>query len=122
MSMDLDYFNDFNQMDYDTKIKCNFMDEEETQIIISINGDMETFYTKLFIKSVYSLFENEKKIKMVLLNFIKVRYMSSSGIASLLQIINRAKSQGIEILFINLNSHMQRIIDALGLGHFIQDH
>ncbi|MBN1523776.1 MAG: STAS domain-containing protein [Spirochaetales bacterium] len=119
--MALAYFDKFNQMDFDTKIECGYVDSKKTKVGVSIKGDMEVHYSKFFTQSIALLFQQEKGVKEVFLDFKGVRYVSSSFIAALLQMIQQAKMQGIELYFANLMEHMEEVIDSLGMGHFVKD-
>jgi anti-anti-sigma factor len=115
------HFNKFNSLDFDTKINCKYIDEDNSQIVISIDGDMETFYTKFFTNDMFQLLDKEKPLKTVYIDFDKVKYVSSSFIACLLQIINKAKQIDIDIFFLNLNTSMHNVVDSMGLAHFVKE-
>ncbi|MBN2532330.1 MAG: STAS domain-containing protein [Spirochaetales bacterium] len=119
--MNMPYFNKFNSLNFDTKITCQYINEDNTQVSINFSGDMETFYTKFFRMAVLNLFDNEAGIDTLFFDFDKVNYVASSFIASLLQIINKAKQIDINIFFINLNIHTKQMVDSLGLGHFVKE-
>lgn len=119
--MELAYFDKFNSMKFDTKILCKYKDKNKEQIFVSIQGDVETFYTKFITRAILNLFSTEKEVKTVFMDFKEVSYISSSFIASLLHIINQAKISGIEIFFTNLSSHMEGVVDSLGMGHFVKE-
>jgi anti-anti-sigma factor len=121
LTMDLPYFDKFNTMKFDTQIKCSYMDAKKTKVLIEINGDMEIQYSKFFTQAIQTLFTGEKKVKMVFLDFKKVRYVSSGFIASMLHMIQQAKMAGFELYFTNLLEHMEGVIDSLGMGHFVVD-
>lgn len=119
--MVLEYFNKFNNMNFDTKIECSYIDKNKTNILVKINGDMEVYFTKFFTQAILNLFNSEKSIVSVMLDFKNVKYVSSSFIASILYIIQQAKTVGIDLFFTNLQEHMEAVIDHLGIGHFVKD-
>ena len=119
--MDLPYFDKFNQMNFETKIVCIFIDDAKKTIAITINGDMEVQYSKFFIRAMTNLFAREDKIEKIILDFKNVTYVSSSFIASLLHIIQQAKASGKDMFFTNLMNQMEGVVDSLGMGHFVKN-
>jgi anti-anti-sigma factor len=114
------YFEQFNSMDLGTKIFCGYLKEKDPQIVISINGDMETHHARFFTNAMNALFSGEHGLKAVLLDLEKVKYISSSCISSLLQLVHQAGDLGLSLFFVNPRPHMQEVIDAMGFGHFIK--
>jgi anti-anti-sigma factor len=108
-------------MDFDTKVRFGWVNSDNSQVIIDFQGDMETFYTKFFMADMSSLMDSEKALKTVYMDFNEVKYVSSSFIACLLQIINKANLSDMEIFFLNLNEGMRKIIDTMGLAHFVKE-
>lgn len=119
--MNIPYFDKFNSMGFDTTITSQYLNTDNSQIIIVFHGDIETFYTKFFMDAVLNLLNNEKTIKVIFLDFDEVTYVSSSFVASLLQIINMANHNDVNIFFTNLNYHTEQMVDSLGLAHFVKD-
>lgn len=119
--MNIPHFIKFNSMDFDTKIVCKYIEDDNSIIFLSIEGDMETFYTRFFMSDMFMLLDREKHLKTVYLDFDKVKYVSSSFIASLLQIINKAKLADVDIFFLNLNTSMHNVVDSMGLAHFVKE-
>lgn len=108
-------------MDFDTKIQWSYADTDNSQIVVNINGDMETFYTKFFMTDMTALMDTEKAVKIIYMDFDCVNYVSSSFIACMLQVIHKAKLGDMEVFFLNLNTSMRRIIDTMGLAHFVKE-
>ena len=69
----------------------------------------------------WNLLNNEKGLKTIFLDFNEVKYVSSSFVASLLQIINKVNQIDVNILFLNLNDHTKQMVDSLGLAHFVKE-
>lgn len=107
-------------MNFETKINCHYLDKKNNEIIISINGEMETFYTKFFNMAITALLDDEKQLATIFFDLKMVKYISSSFVASLLHVINKAKFNGIEIFFINCNPYIKNVIDTMGFLHFIK--
>ena len=118
--MALEYFNKFNSMNFDTKITCSYVGKKKTKIVVNIHGDMEVYYSKFFSRAILNLFNTEKSVTTVILDFKDVKYVSSSFIASLLYVIQQAKTVGTDLFFTNLMEHMEGVIDSLGIGHFVK--
>lgn len=119
--MESQYFSHFNNQGFDTKIRLEFVDSDAARLHLFIDGDMESFYTKFFMAGINKLLDSEKELRMIYLDFAAVRYVSSSFIANLLQIIHRAKQSDIDVFFLNPNASLLTMIDAMGLAHFVKE-
>jgi anti-anti-sigma factor len=115
------YFGKFNSMDFGTKIQSRYLDNDNAEVVIDIQGDMETFYTKFFMADIMVLMDKERLLKTIYMDFDKVTYVSSSFIACLLQIITKSKQSDIDIFFLNINQSMHNVMDTMGLAHFVKD-
>ncbi|MBN2735411.1 MAG: STAS domain-containing protein [Spirochaetales bacterium] len=115
------YFEEFNSMNFDTKVISRFLDADRTQLAVKIRGNMETYYSNHFTSAVLDIFKSEHSLESLFLDLESIEYISSSFIASLLQILNHANHNHIELVFVNLNDHTKRMVKALGLGQFIKE-
>ncbi len=60
--------------------------------------------------------ENHKNI---ILNFTHTSYINSAGIATLINIITDITDRDGKIIFVNLSSHFQKVMDIVGLTDFV---
>lgn len=58
----------------------------------------------------------------IILDFENTRYINSSGIAILIQLITRAGDNGQQIEFSTLSGHFRKVMDIVGLTDFVQIH
>ena len=89
-------------------------------VVIRVEGDLETHHARFLTNSVNTMFVGESALETVLLDLHAVRYISSSCISSFLQLIHQAGAAGVNLFFVNPQPHMQEVIDAMGMGHFVK--
>jgi anti-anti-sigma factor len=58
----------------------------------------------------------------VVLDFHETKYINSSGIAILIQLITRASDNKNRVEFSSLNPHFRKVMDIVGLTDFVQIH
>ncbi len=58
----------------------------------------------------------------VILDFQETRYINSSGIAILIQLITRAADARNRIDFSSLSAHFRKVMEIVGLTDFVQIH
>ncbi|HEQ72005.1 MAG TPA: STAS domain-containing protein, partial [Spirochaetia bacterium] len=110
----------FNKMDFGTTISCARENGNRGTVVIRVEGDLETHHARFLTNSVNTLFIGESGLATVLLDLHDVNYISSSCISSFLQLIHQAGAAGVNLFFVNPQPHMQEVIDAMGMGHFIK--
>ena len=64
----------------------------------------------------------EDKLAHVVLDFHETRYINSSGIAILIQLITRAGDRKHKIEFSSLSPHFRKVMDIVGLTDFVRIH
>ncbi|MCR9144309.1 MAG: STAS domain-containing protein [bacterium] len=64
----------------------------------------------------------EEQLGHVILDFLETRYINSSGIAILIQLITRAADKKHKIEFSSLSPHFRKVMDIVGLTDFVQIH
>ena len=64
----------------------------------------------------------QEKRSRVVLDFGETRYINSSGIAILIQLITRASDARNRIEFVSLSPHFRKVMDIVGLTDFVQIH
>lgn len=85
--------------------------------IVYISGDITSeshnrildYYKKITSQDQYNL----------ILNFANTAYINSAGIATLINIITDITDKNGKIIFVNLSSHFQKVMDIVGLTDFV---
>lgn len=78
---------------------------------------------KFTIESVSRFRENTSPlvshpVKTILLDFGKVRYIDSSGIGSLILLLNRSNNIGIDMIIFDLTKETEDVLNTAHLGKF----
>ncbi len=90
---------------------------EEGSTILHLVGEITADAEEQLIGSYAQL--NPTDSQRVILDFADTRYINSSGIAILIQLINRAQDDGRTIEFATLSDHLRKIMDVVGLTEFV---
>ncbi len=62
------------------------------------------------------------KLGHVVFDFSETQYINSSGIAVLIQLIQRASDSRYKIEFASLSPHFRKVMDIVGLTDFVKIH
>jgi anti-anti-sigma factor len=91
--------------------------EEKGIPIIYIYGDV-TSETDSEITEFYQKIASQGKNKIII-NFTHISYINSAGIAILINIITDVADKKGQVIFVNLSSHFQKVMDIVGLTDFV---
>ncbi|KUO73012.1 MAG: hypothetical protein APF81_23960 [Desulfosporosinus sp. BRH_c37] len=89
--------------------------EEEWVKIIELSGEI----TKSDEVPPDQILPPSQEIKAVVLNFSKVEYINSAGIALLIRVVRLAREKPIAVLAHGLNSHYEKIFNMVGLTNYL---
>ncbi len=87
--------------------------------VINIEGDL-TSDAGTDLKNVYSELKKTHDTKKIIINFEKCKYINSSGIASLISIIQTTNEVNGTTIFIGLSDHLNKVMDIVGLTDFVK--
>lgn len=87
--------------------------------IIFIEGDL-TSEADSEVKKVYNDFKEKGHTKKIIINFDKTKYINSSGIATLINIIQDVNESKGVVAFVGLSDHLQKVMDIVGISDFVQ--
>ncbi|PKL39110.1 MAG: anti-sigma factor antagonist [Spirochaetae bacterium HGW-Spirochaetae-1] len=94
-------------------------DQIENIPIIVIEGDM-TSDADADVKKVYSELMDQHNIDKIIVNFEKTKYINSSGIATLINIIQNINDKNGKIAFVGMSDHFKKVMDIVGITDFVQ--
>ncbi len=103
-------------MKYTHKISS---DEVDTIPAIVIEGDM-TSDADADVKRIYSELMDKYEMDKIIINFEKTKYINSSGIATLINIIQNVNEKNGKIAFVGMSEHFQKVMDIVGITDFVQ--
>lgn len=87
--------------------------------IMNISGDVTSF-SESILQQAYNKFTADG-IKKLALNFEKVSYINSAGMAVIISILTQARKQEQELRAWGLTDHFQKIFDMVGITKYM-DH
>lgn len=86
--------------------------------VIYIEGDM-TSDADVDVKKAYAeVIETSDTVKLII-NFEKTKYINSSGIATLINLIQGINEKSGEIAFVALSDHFHKVMDIVGITDFV---
>ncbi|HOO71962.1 MAG TPA: STAS domain-containing protein [Spirochaetota bacterium] len=105
-------------MKYQFKISS---EEIESIPVINIEGDL-TSDADGDVKIIYSRLKESYNMEKIIINFEKTKYINSSGIATLINIIQDANERKGKISFVGMSEHLHKVMDIVGISDFVQVH
>jgi len=87
--------------------------------VLYIEGDM-TSESDREVRQVFAKISESKPIEKLIINFEKTQYINSSGIATLINIIQSVNEVHGEIAFVALSDHFQKVMDIVGITDFVR--
>ncbi|OHD65185.1 MAG: hypothetical protein A2176_02745 [Spirochaetes bacterium RBG_13_51_14] len=87
--------------------------------VIYIEGDL-TSDADGDAKNVYSEVKEQYSPHKVIINFENTKYINSSGIATLIHIIQDVNERGGIIAFVGLTEHLKKVMNIVGISDFVQ--
>ncbi|OHD71991.1 MAG: hypothetical protein A2W19_04305 [Spirochaetes bacterium RBG_16_49_21] len=86
--------------------------------VIYIEGDL-TSDADQDAKRVYSEVKNRYPLRKIIINFENTRYINSSGVATLIQIIQDVQERGGAVAFVGLSGHLHNVMDIVGVSNLV---
>ena len=103
-------------MKYQYKI---FSDKIEDIPIIRIEGDL-TSDADADVKNIYANLKEQYTMEKLIINFEKTKYINSSGIATLINIIQDSNERKGSISFVGMSDHLRKVMDIVGISDFVR--
>ncbi len=112
------YFDEFNQTNNGLALSGAFYKEDQTRLIISLDGFLETKNSPIFAEVVKKILKLSSEVKTVVFDLLKLTYMSSTGIGAFTEFLAVAKQQGTDLFLYNLADKIKTVIENLGFSKF----
>jgi anti-anti-sigma factor len=100
-------------MKYECKITSAAIDSIP---VMNIEGDLTS---DADIKPVFEEIQKNFSCDKLIINFDKTKYINSSGIAHLINIIQNVNDKNGTIAFVGMSQHFQKVMDIVGITDFV---
>jgi anti-sigma B factor antagonist len=87
--------------------------------VIIIEGDL-TSDADGDAKGVYSDIKDKYTSQKLIINFENTKYINSSGIATLIHIIQDVNEKGGVIAFVGMSDHLKKVMNIVGISDFVR--
>jgi anti-anti-sigma factor len=104
------------QTDTKSKIDQTTSPSGNPVTVLRFEGDISSASKEAVIGSYQSL--SKATVKTVLLDFTKVEYINSSGIALVIQLLMEAANSGQKVLAFGLSAHFQKVFTMVGITKY----
>ena len=84
--------------------------------VIHFEGDISSTSKEAVLGTYQAL--PKATTKLILLDFVKVDYINSSGIALIIQLLIEAKTSGQKVLAFGLSAHFQKVFTMVGITKY----
>ncbi len=86
--------------------------------VMTIEGDL-TGYAKNDVMNVYKSLKEKHSPNNLIINFEKINYINSAGMATIINIIQDLKENKGRVKFVGLSDHIKNIMDIVGIFDFV---
>ncbi len=104
------------QTDTKSKIDQQTSPSGKPVSVIRFEGDISSASKDAVIGSYHSL--SKETAKIVALDFTKVEYINSSGIALVIQLLMEASNAGQKVLAFGLSAHFNKVFTMVGITKY----
>lgn len=104
------------QTDTKAKIDTTTSSAGQTVTVLRFEGDISSASKDAVIGSYQTL--SKTAVKTVLLDFTKVEYINSSGIALVIQLLMEAANSGQKVLAFGLSPHFNKVFTMVGITKY----
>ncbi len=102
------------------KYQCAVTTDEIQGIpLLLIEGDM-TSDADVEVKKHYANIKSEYSLDAMIINFEKTKYINSSGIATLINIIQDLNERNGKVFFVGMTDHFEKVMEIVGISDFVQ--
>jgi anti-sigma B factor antagonist len=102
-------------MKYQHNIYYDFVNEIP---VIHIEGDL-TSDADVDAKVIYNEIKEKINFSKLIIDFEKTKYINSSGIATLISIIQNVNEKNGIISFVGMSDHLQKVMEIVGISEFV---
>jgi anti-sigma B factor antagonist len=88
--------------------------------VLRFEGDISSASKEAVVGAYQGL--SKEKVKIILLDFTKVDYINSSGIALVIQVMMEAANSGQKVYAFGLSAHFQKVFTMVGITKYTTLH
>jgi len=110
----------YNDNEYNLKIHGDYDKAEPDRLVVRPLGNIESYNAEIFSKAVLETLQAYvTTVKKVSIDLKGVSYMSSTGIGSVLQILNYVNQHKMKLNISNINEKIQETLNLIGFNSFL---
>jgi len=110
----------YNDNEYNLKIHGDYDKAEPDRLVVRPLGNIESYNAEIFSKAVLETLQAyATTVKKVSIDLKGVPYMSSTGIGSVLQILNYVNQHKMKLNISNINEKIQETLNLIGFNSFL---
>ncbi len=117
-SNDITGFEEFNKRDIGVTLRGTFVKGSSLKVIIEVDGYLDNVNSTHFMETVAKVIQENASIKTVVIDLLKISYISSTGIGALSNILIQTKKTNIVLYLINVGRKVRSVLDTLGMTGF----
>ena len=118
MTGEFPFFNEVNKSNNGLTISGSVTEDESNKLIIELSGYLDTQNSSSFMKSVEETLNTNNLIKTVIIDLLKITYISSTGIGALSNILVQTKKSSQELYLSDVMGKVQSVMGSLGFLSF----
>jgi anti-sigma B factor antagonist len=112
----------YNNNEYELKIKGDYKIEEPEKLVVRPIGSIESYNSDIFSKAVLETLKENPPIKNIIIDLKEVPYMSSTGIGSIMQILGYVNQNKLKLNIFNVNEKIKETFHLIGFDSFFNVH
>lgn len=117
-SNDIPDFEEFNKRDIGITLRGTIVKGSSLKLIIEADGYLDNVNSMHFMEIVMKAIQENASIKTVVIDLLKISYISSTGIGSLSYILIQTKKTNLVLYLTNVGQKVRSVLNTLGLTDF----
>ncbi len=115
---DIPDFEEFNKRDIGITLRGTIVKGSSLKFVIEVDGYLDNVNSRHFMETVMKAIQENASIKTVVIDLLKISYISSTGIGALSYILIQTKKTNLPLYLTNVGQKVRSVLDILGLTGF----
>ena len=120
MGKDFPFLNEINSRDSGIKLDCELLNAPSSTLVIRLDGFLDNNNSLGFMEAVLKTIQDNKDFRTVIIDMLKVTYISSTGIGALSNIMVQSRKSNLGFYLCNLQKRIKNVMDTLGFTSFFK--
>ncbi len=120
MGKDFPFLNEINLRDSGIKLDCELLNAPSSTLVIRLDGFLDNNNSLGFMEAVLKTIQDNKDFRTVIIDMLKVTYISSTGIGALSNIMVQSRKSNLGFYLCNLQKKIKNVMDTLGFTSFFK--